>query len=1064
MIRPGSGAAAVVLAASASVASADVGVYFDAGEVDFAASHEFPLSRAAPNRHRIERRHDQDLVIEVGSADTSIRCSLLDANGKVFASVDSPGHREFPEILMLRGGSAPTAILEIALAGSGVPAGTYQIRLHRVDDHTLSAWSRMFEAGRAYASGEEAGKERATRLYRAAAGDWAALGDRSRQAMADYLGGVAHFELGRKEAAIDRLTRAHDAARLSNPGAAAVARVYLGYVRFVMGETDAALGLLESALDDFESQGKAYQAAFAQNNLALIHHYSGSLTEAERLYRQAAARMESLGEVTEAATILQNLGGIHYMRGESDQARAIFEESLRIKRQIDDLRGQADVLGNLARLIEMTGNYGAFLERQLEILEIRERLEDRAGIARARHSLGVGYAQTGDFDKALAFLEQAREQRAELSEILDLATTYRAIGEVRALRGEHETALEALSLALPLESQAGHPIRIAQLELAIAQVRLDRAKTGATPPAAGRGIVEAAAAAVAAFTAEDAPRSLAEALLTLGDARRFAGLDGARGELEQAIEIAGRIKAPEIEVQARLLLAMIDYDRGELDLALAGVERAIEQVAGNRATIHNATLRATYLATKRNLQELRTDLLVEKHLRSGRQDHALTALVAHQEARAVSLRELARASPSDEAPSSGFDPSARELRDRLNHLTYLLRRAIDDNKAAEVAELERRQTQVLAELDRAERHAIGSRYAPLDLESVRSRLDEATVVLVYALGERRSFVWVVTQAGLQLHRLPARSGIAALVGAVHDFYSTPRFGQVEAPEQQRADLTRLLLPGVERLGAVDRLLFVPDGVLFYLPFAALMAPSLEPRSMLVENYEIGIVPSLSFIAEEPPRPLRQRSKVLLVGQPKNDSQPLPHAAAEISAIAELYPAEETTILLGPAATRAEVMRSAPEASLLHFATHGFVDDRFPQSSGLALASSTGSGATETSLLLLPEIMALDLTADSVVLSACEGARGALVNGEGLIGLTYGFLAAGAANVVSSLWRVSDRHTPRFMQNYYRRLAAGDPALAALRAAQLEFLASPQTRSPYYWAGFAHFGGGRHLYQ
>jgi CHAT domain-containing protein len=141
--------------------------------------------------------------------------------------------------------------------------------------------------------------------------------------------------------------------------------------------------------------------------------------------------------------------------------------------------------------------------------------------------------------------------------------------------------------------------------------------------------------------------------------------------------------------------------------------------------------------------------------------------------------------------------------------------------------------------------------------------------------------------------------------------------------------------------------------------------------------------------------------------------------------------------------------------IVHFATHGLLDSEHPELSGLALSLVDEQGRSQDGFLRLHEIFNLRLPVELVVLSACQTGLGKEVKGEGLVGLTRGFMYAGASRVVASLWQVNDAATAELMKRFYRRmLQDGMRPAAALRAAQIEMWKKPQWQSPFYWSGFA----------
>src|SRR5207249_289422 len=161
------------------------------------------------------------------------------------------------------------------------------------------------------------------------------------------------------------------------------------------------------------------------------------------------------------------------------------------------------------------------------------------------------------------------------------------------------------------------------------------------------------------------------------------------------------------------------------------------------------------------------------------------------------------------------------------------------------------------------------------------------------------------------------------------------------------------------------------------------------------------------------------------------------------------------------------MRELPDAGVLHLATHGRADENDPARSGLWLAAASAAGQPDSTaapgFLSVDDILGLRLHAELVTLSACETGLGRLERGEGVMGLTRAFLAAGARSVVVSLWRVNDRSTALLMEGFYRALLPPHlPREEALAEAKRALLAAAETRSPYYWAPFVLVGGGGKL--
>jgi CHAT domain-containing protein len=295
---------------------------------------------------------------------------------------------------------------------------------------------------------------------------------------------------------------------------------------------------------------------------------------------------------------------------------------------------------------------------------------------------------------------------------------------------------------------------------------------------------------------------------------------------------------------------------------------------------------------------------------------------------------------------------------------------------------------------------------------------------------------------------------------------------------------------------------VADGALQYVPFAALPAPAGHPGAgdPLIAHHQVVTLPSASALdalrrADRAPVDSSRKlaifaDPVLRAGDPRvvpvapaNSRPParseketppvpealgirsaresglstldrLPFARAEADAIAAFAPPAQTLQALDFDASRENALAELGRYRIVHFATHALLNSEHPERSGILLSMVDRNGAPVDGFLRLQDVYNLHLNADLVVLSACRTALGKEVRGEGLIGLTRGFLYAGAPAVVASLWDVRDRSTAELMTRMYRAMFRDHlvPA-AALRAAQTSMWSDPRWSAPAHWAGF-----------
>ncbi|MGB8131150.1 MAG: CHAT domain-containing protein [Candidatus Angelobacter sp.] len=401
----------------------------------------------------------------------------------------------------------------------------------------------------------------------------------------------------------------------------------------------------------------------------------------------------------------------------------------------------------------------------------------------------------------------------------------------------------------------------------------------------------------------------------------------------------------------------------------------------------------------------------------------------------------------------------------------------------------------------------------ISVAEIQKLLDGNTLLLEYSLGEEKSYVWAVTDNSLKAYPLPKRSEIEAAARRVYGlltFRNRAANKQEEdkagAAEKKYAEaarrLSEMVIGPVAQLLPGKRLLIVSDGALQYIPFSALPTPNRGANAApLIVNHEIINLPSASVLAELR-RQQMGRGKapmaVAILADPIFDarderlSRRLPQQFSSSAASTRrgrelIRSAEDLGLTRGgkPYLTRLLYTRNEADAvmavtpqgkgmlavdfdasravaispvlakyRIVHFATHGILNNKHPELSGLVLSLVNKYGKPQDGFLKLQDIYSMRLPVDLVVLSGCETGLGEQINGEGLLSLTRGFMYAGAARVVASLWSVSDIATASLMQDFYRAMERdGTRPAAALRVAQIKMWRQKQWSSPYYWAAF-----------
>lgn len=707
------------------------------------------------------------------------------------------------------------------------------------------------------------------------------------------------------------------------------------------------------------------------------------------LYREALALNRRLGDRQQEATTLQNLGKIHQSLGETEEALAHYERALPIWRELGVKSEEAGTLLALGDLYQRMGEPRKALDLLPRAIALFEAEGSSGDAASALTTLGDAQARAGQVREALASLTRALAIHRRNGNRREEAQALNSLGCCHLLLGRPEEARRSLAAARSIFRQIG-----------------DR-------PA------EAVALVNLGLAGEARPR------------QAIASFEAARPMLVSR----------EHEALALLGLARAHRRLGDLASARKEAEAAIDSIESLRGKSASLGLRASFLASKQDFYGFHVDLLMELHRREPGAGYDARALAASEQARARSLLDLLAESDFRKGADPALLRREEELARRINDLA-------ERPAGPELRELLAQQERVQAAI----RPALASA-RPLTLPEIQREVaDGETLVLLYALGRERSFLWAVTPDSLSTFDLPPRARIEEAARRTYGPLSIPPQTLARArTRQEMADLSRMLLAPAAALLEGKRLVVVPDGALHYVPFAALPAPGTDEP--LVVRHEVVTLPSASTLGAirreaRPP----SAATLAVVADPvfaAEDARKLgrlPFSREEADALLALAPPAGRLGALGADASRDTVLSGRlADYRLVHFATHGILDAENPELSGLLLSDG---------FLRAHEIYRLSLPADLVVLSACRTALGREMRGEGLVGLTRGFLHAGARGVLVSLWEVEDRATAELMRRFYRgMLKEGRPPAAALRQAQASLRREPGWEAPYFWAGF-----------
>jgi CHAT domain-containing protein/predicted negative regulator of RcsB-dependent stress response len=829
---------------------------------------------------------------------------------------------------------------------------------------------------------------------------------------------------------------------------------------------DQAIGRLGRLKDDADIQGRAFLfAGYVKND-------SGNLKDALDYYQRALAFFQKYGQAAWQSRALTAIGGLYVSMGEPQQALNYDEGALDIQKRLGNRRMQAVTFNNIGYAYREVGDFEHALDNYSNALGCYRELGHERGQAQTSVFVGSMHRLLGDFQRARESYEFSQTLSQKLNDKVLRALSLTNLGLLNAAEGDFREAIDNYSQALATYQRIGD----VRGQVITANALGDALVLTGKKESASRHLLHALY-----LVEKTGDRELeVSTRYNLAQVHRSLGhLNEARTQIETSLEVIEslRLKLARFELRSSYFATVRQFYEFDADI-LMQLHRQ-NPTAGLDAMAFAVSERARARSLLESLKESEVNTRAD----------AETALLEEERMVQQQLN----------------DTSVRRARLLVNPGSPEL-----DAVIKEIDQLTMRYQDLEARIrSQSSRFAAVPPPQPLGLQESQRLLDPNSMLLEYMLGDQRSYLWVITSAESYSFELPPRSQIESLASDFRGFLvaDQPIAGESYEQTQTRiADAAKHLLshsielgkvllgPVAEKLGN-KRLLIVPDGRLQSIPFQALTTPDARglPRQ-LVETHEIIYEPSASALAMVEQANAQRKvgagsvavfaNPVFEVNDPRVGSATaspgsqlklpqlmkealrdmsiqggripaLPASREEADAIMSLVPWRSGLKIVDFQASRLTIgQANLSQYRIVHFATHGFVDYQHPELSGLVLSMVDEKGNPQDGFLRMHDIYNLKLPVDLVVLSACNTGLGKEVKGEGLIGLTRGFMYAGARGVVASLWKVDDDATAELMKHFYagmfqRNLTPG----SALRDAQLALRSQKRWQSPYYWAAF-----------
>ncbi|MEK6282834.1 MAG: CHAT domain-containing tetratricopeptide repeat protein [Acidobacteriota bacterium] len=801
----------------------------------------------------------------------------------------------------------------------------------------------------------------------------------------------------------------------------------------------------------------------------------GDDVNAEVIFQLASRLAVDNKNIVEEAGAQVGMGDVYLSRGDYVRAAENYQKVLTLVEKFHSKEGIAAISVKMGNVHYEQGNLPQAMDHYLKSARLYEELGSTIEITYPLVNLGSGYFALGNYDQALEHYQKIYKIYEKLLAKNGTAWLLNKIADVYAAQGKRDLARANYNQALKAHEELGNRALQAYALNGLGRIHFGEGNY--------REAIALFARAIVLARASNAPEILWKALNLLGQSHRLLR-DSAQARQAFTESIA-------VVEQLRNQVAGTEHDQ-ELSFGnktapyLGMVELLIEQ--------GNFPEALTY--AERSKGRMLLDVL-----RNGRAD-ITQSLTAEERDKERSL---------DAAMISLSSQIRRESSLPRPDLTKIAN--IEDRLRQARLDYESYETRLYAahpelRTQRGETHQ-------LTLEEVgRLITDDHTALLEYVVAPQKTYLFVLTRknqsaAGaaengsgsgadlaLKVYSIPiAASELTRRVAAFRETLArnSPAF---KGSARELHDL--LLLPAQPELAGKTTVCIVPSSQLWELPFQALVSPA---GKYVIEDHALFYVPSLSVLREVREKNLTRRmtgnteggskelslpkvstasatpvATLLAMGNPSLSTQlvskttatdrsislgELPEAEREVKALGEIYGSEQSRILTGTAAGEGIFKAEAGNYTILHFATHGILDNDNPLYSRLLLASSNQN---DDGYLEAREIMRLNLHADLAVLSACQTGLGRVSDGEGLIGMSWALFIAGTSTTVTSQWKVDSASTARLMVNFHRLLQgskdqSGLRKAEALRQASIKLMAEPKYRHPFFWSGFVVVGEG-----
>ncbi|MGH7595537.1 MAG: CHAT domain-containing protein, partial [bacterium] len=832
------------------------------------------------------------------------------------------------------------------------------------------------------------------------------------------------------------------------------------------------------------------EVAKSYNNIGVVYNNKSDFEKALIYFNKSLAiKYKVLGENTlDVARTYSNLGDLYLLQGNFDLALEFMKKTLAIKLKLFDANHPevGSTYLNLGNVYLEQLKFDLTLENYKKALEISLQTygENSFNVAGICDNIGFVLQLQGDYEQAMTYFNRALSiYKINDHENLDFARNYYNTGELYLRKNELSAALDYYGKALAIRREAlgQHDPTVARTYWRIAQIYCQQNNFA-------KGIASAHLAILSvtpAFT----------------DTNVYANppLQNIRSEVE--LLPALHMKALNFE----RLFSLQSHSPQDLQTSLSTYQLASDLIDKTRRSYRTEGSQL-YLGDRASeVYENAIRVALVAHHTAKDPKFKEQAFSFAEKRQAAALAQALQESQTKHFAGLPPDLLEKEKNLKIDLAFYETELEKEKQKAEKADKVRLRQHEdryfTLAreyekllgrfEKNHPQYYALKYRTSAASVAELQKTLDDKTALVEYFWGDKTIFAFAVAKDAFEAISIDRDSSFDAVVTSLSNSFK--KVTSKIAYQQSAAQLYRTLVqPLASRFTNKPHWIIIPDGKLHQIPFEALLTENVVTQAdadyrtlpYLIKQHEISyhysatlFLKSLTenragssanlFAGFAPVFDGTVKNNVIYRNSPEDSSavsvvaktdstflatrdgktlDPLPHSAQEVQTILTSFPGRSRAFLQQEASEE-NFKQQIKGYKYVHLATHGRMVETNPKLSNLAFSQPQDNTVKEDGILYSAETYNLDLNADLLVLSACQTGAGQIVKGEGLMGLTRGFLYSGARNIIASLWKVYDQHTSLLMIEMYRQITVGKSYSAALREAKLKMIANPKTAAP-----------------